>query len=270
MTMKNLIAIPFFLTIFLCVQLNSSALHAENTASPTVLLQRANDAYASGNYDEAIAGYRHIVATFGLSSEVLHNLGNSYAGDGRYGLAILNYLRGLHISPGDGDLLADLQLIRKEKGLFAEKKGIRDYLVQLFDMNQWLLQALAAYSLLTLFLVLSKFLPLAKKIYPLALLLTVYISISSYGAYLQYRPWYGSVIIKPQSRLVISPFASSSPLGVIDEGTVVFSEKQHGNFHYIRDDSGRSGWIENNSLEKIETSYLRYAQDSAAQSQLPQ
>lgn len=241
------------------------ALHADAASgpAPAQLLHKANADYSAGKFAEAAQGYRQILGKYGLSAEVLHNLGNSYAAQERNGQAILQYLRGLRLEPGDDDLRADLDLLRQESGLFAAQRNFKDRLFGLLDMNQWLLSALTAYVFLTLLLVCRFFRLLRQGLLIIAALLITLIAVSCFGALQQYQLWDGSVVVGGRTRLLLSPFASSAPLAVVEEGTVVFSRKRHGGYHYVDAGQAGSGWMAAGSLERIRISRLKFAQDNA-------
>jgi hypothetical protein len=225
----------------------------------------ANDAYVEGRYQEAITAYRKMIGEHGFSPELLHNLGNSYAAAGHYGQAVLQYMRGLRLAPGDDDLQGDLALIREKTGLFQEERSPGERFVALLDMNQWALLALYGYIALALLLTITLRFPLKKGLLPLGFLLTGLIIISSFAAYRQHALWSGGVVTNSETRLLLSPFDSASSLGSIDEGAIIHSEKRHGDYHYIRDGKGRSGWIPTASFEPIVTRHVTYSQDDAGQ-----
>ncbi|HKJ66130.1 MAG TPA: hypothetical protein VJ969_12050 [Desulfopila sp.] len=255
------------LAMFLCMlALALIALYADaaGVRTPNQLLQEANDDYSAGRFTEAARVYRDILGEYGLSAEVLHNLGNSYAAQHRHGQAILQYLRGLRLEPGDDDLRADLVLTREETGLFRPQQNFRDRLFGILDMNQWLLSALTGYTLLTVLLVCHFFRPLTQSFFLGVPLLIILMALSCFGALQQYRMWDGSVVVDGRTRLLLSPFASAAPMAVLEEGTVVFSENRHGEYHYVDAGTAGSGWIPASSLERIRTSRLKFARDNAA------
>lgn len=74
----------------------------------------ADEAYAAGNYQQAIALYEQILHTQGEAAAIYYNLGNSYYKAGQLAKAILNYERALLMNPGDGDIRFNLELARSK------------------------------------------------------------------------------------------------------------------------------------------------------------
>lgn len=258
----SLIVLVFCLT-FHDLQLSEAA---QSKGSIEERLHDANEAYSDSRYAEAIAGYKAIIAEFGFSADLLYNLGNSFSQKGESGLAILQYLRALQLSPGDSDIQGNLDLTRKNSGLFEDIPTLKEKIFDTFDMNQWALIALTSYLLITALLAINNRYPLKKggKIGG-CLLLTATIAISCTGIFQQRALWHSAVITTPDIRLLMSPFESASSLGAIQEGSMVFSEKTHGNYKYVRDRKGRSGWIPATSLESINVPYTTYSQVDVAQ-----
>lgn len=116
------------------------------------LFQEANEAYSRGDYDQAISKYLKITETAGYSTSVLYNLANSFAQNGQTGRAILNYERALRLSPSDSDISGNLQLVKKENGLFPKESSRVERFFQLLSLNQWTSLIVLALVLVTTYL----------------------------------------------------------------------------------------------------------------------
>lgn len=244
---------------------NLSFANASEGSEVEKQLDVANEMYASGKYEEAIPIYREIIGRYGFSAEILLNLGNSYAGAKHYGQAILHYLRGLSIAPGNEDLEGSLEIARQNSGLFQEDKTPLKTILNFYDLNQWTLAALGVYISFTILLLVHSFFPLNKGLYSLCCLHLLLFSICITGSFHQYSQWSGGVVIKPGVRLLMSPFPTALSQGMLDEGSMVFTEKAHGKYHYIKDEKGRAGWVESTTFRKIRASHLIYFQDNVEQ-----
>ena len=60
----------------------------------------ANSAYLDGDYPTAVKYYEQLVSDGVVNADLFYNLGNTYYRTGRFGPAIANYERALHIRPG--------------------------------------------------------------------------------------------------------------------------------------------------------------------------
>lgn len=72
---------------------------------------QANELYARGEYQQAIALYETLAAQ-GAPAGLYYNLGNAYFKSGRIGLAVLNYERARRLAPRDGDIRHNLRYLR--------------------------------------------------------------------------------------------------------------------------------------------------------------
>jgi len=76
------------------------------------ITDRANQAYQEGDYSAAIEAYEDVLEAGFESGDLYYNLGNAYFKSGSLGRSILNWERALERSPGDPDIVANLDLAR--------------------------------------------------------------------------------------------------------------------------------------------------------------
>ena len=69
------------------------------TASAQSLVKKAEDAYMSDKYGEAISIYQEVMQKEGVSSDLYYNMGNAYYKSGQLGKAVLFYERALLLNP---------------------------------------------------------------------------------------------------------------------------------------------------------------------------
>jgi tetratricopeptide (TPR) repeat protein len=102
--MKHL---PYIFIACLCL---AAAVHADD-GQPDIatLFLQASQAYKSGDFAAAAAGYEKVIAAGMSNGELLYNLGNAYFKKGDTGRAILNYRKAELFMPRDADLEANLQ-----------------------------------------------------------------------------------------------------------------------------------------------------------------
>jgi tetratricopeptide (TPR) repeat protein len=229
------------------------SLAATATSDTGNLFTRANEAMGKGEYTTATELYEKLIQKSGYSADVLFNLAVSYEHSGQPGKAILNYERALRLSPTDSDIKGNLHLLRKKNGLYSREFSWSEKFFQLLNMDQWLLSGLV-------FLVIFSLLQLAVALqFPLSIVLKRTVSItclflitlSVAGALYRYPVYHAWVVTAEGSRLLLSPFDSSRSNGSIQAGRLVFPEKKHHEFTYIKDDTGRTGWIRSRDIEPI-------------------
>ena len=213
-------------------------------------IDRCNSLYHDSSYEQAITCYQGLVSE-GISAEILYNIGNSYAQLDQTGRAVLHYLRALCLEPDDSDISGNLSLVRKEKGLFAKDPSLSEQLFGLITVTQWsllCLSALVIYLVFSLYRLKKRRSLLVESL--VVILCTALFVLGAAGAVLRYQQWQQSVVID-DSRLLVSPFNSASSIGQIQSGRLVMSHKQHNDFHYVTDETGRKGWIQGSAIEKI-------------------
>jgi hypothetical protein len=216
------------------------------------LFQQGNEAYSRGDYEQAISSYEQITEHAGYAPPVLFNLANSYAQSRKIGKAVLSYERGLRLTPSDLDISGNLELVRKESGLFPMTPSAGERFFRLLNQNQWSGAILFALVLCPLFLFAAMRFRLSRQL-TISVSLTCFLllCLSTAGAWFHYQFFNPSVVVTPDARLFISPFITSKSIGTIQEGRLVYPEKTHGNFTYVTDETDRKGWIPNGSLEAV-------------------
>lgn len=216
------------------------------------LFQEGNEAYSRGDYTEAILKYEQITETAGYAPSVLYNLANSYAQSGETGKAVLNYERALRLAPSDSDVSGNLQLVKKENGLFPKEASFTEQFFRVLSLNQWTALIPVTLILLTVFM-------LAATRYRFSRPLNIGVSAGCFlllclaiaGTLLRYQDFNPSVVLSPDAKLFISPFESSATIGALQEGRLVYPQKIHGNFSYVTDETDRQGWIPSSLIEPV-------------------
>jgi len=100
---------------FLLALAAASLAHAadgESGGSRDATFRRANEAYMTGRYAEAIEAYEQVAALGVRSEDLYYNLGNAYLKAGRLGPAIYAYERALELDPAQDDVLFNLKAAR--------------------------------------------------------------------------------------------------------------------------------------------------------------
>ncbi|MCK5068917.1 MAG: tetratricopeptide repeat protein, partial [Desulfocapsa sp.] len=91
--------------------------------------------YSQGDYQTAIKSFESLLKDE-ISAPLFYNLANSYAQSSQSGRAILNYERALRLNPSDSDIRGNLELLRRDQGLFQEEQSITQRFVSFLGLNQ--------------------------------------------------------------------------------------------------------------------------------------
>lgn len=216
------------------------------------LLHNGNEAYSNGDFDRAISIFESITQKSGYSSEILYNLAGSYGQADQIGKAILNYERAIRLTPSDPDIQGNLNYLRKESGLFqTEPKGI-DLIFGTLNLNQWAYIFLGTMLFSTgFFITLLRYKISKIAVITVSSLLVISLMLSATGTYFRYTTFNPFVVVTSDSRLLVSPFDSASSVGSIMEGRLVYPLKHHNGYFFVKDESGRKGWIDASLIEEV-------------------
>lgn len=130
-----------------CSALIFVVLTSSMLAQPDAGFARANQEYAQGHFNEAIAGYEALVHAGQWNANLFYDLGNAYFRTGDFGRAILNYERALAFDRHHPEAIANLQIVRDEsRALELQPSRLERYL-QFASVNQYSVAAAAAFWL---------------------------------------------------------------------------------------------------------------------------
>jgi tetratricopeptide (TPR) repeat protein len=221
-------------------------------AVDTSQFQEANGAYSRNDFSAAVERYESLLTEYGYSPGVLYNLANSYAQLGSIGKAVLNYERALRLTPGDSDIIGNLQLIRHNNGIFSAETSFSERLLHMMSMNQWIsLGGLGLIMITGVLLSTVRFKP-AKPIVTLVISCgIIIIMLAAISTAALHQDWNSSVVIDSKARLQISPFEGAATAGEIKEGRKVTPKKEHGEYLFVEDETGRTGWIAAAAIEPV-------------------
>lgn len=113
------------------------------TAQNSQLFEAANEAYAAGNYEEAVDQYEQILANGETSAALHYNLGNAYYKLDRVAPSIYHYEKALQLKPGDEDIRNNLTFAKTMAiDAIAEEeetgfRGIFDTSTAAFSSSGW-------------------------------------------------------------------------------------------------------------------------------------
>jgi Tetratricopeptide repeat len=106
---------------------------------------KANQEYAQGHFEDAIAGYDGLVGTGQASANVFYDLGNAYFRTGDFGRAILNYQRALALERHHPEATANLQIARDEAHALEMQPGRAERYLHFATVNQYTIAAAVSF-----------------------------------------------------------------------------------------------------------------------------
>ena len=228
-----------------------------------VTKENADTEYQKGNYQQAIRDYEDILKT-GESTEIYYNLGNAYYRTDNITKAVLNYERAHLLSPGDEDILFNLQFARSKTidkiTPESEMFFVTWYksLVNFTSIDNWAKAGILSIILALLLVLVYLFAPqiMLRKIgfFGGGIFFFVFL-LSNLFAYQQKQTLLnrnGAIIISPSVNVKKTPAKQSADQFILHEGTRVdITDKGMKGWRAIRVGDGREGWIEAKALEEI-------------------
>lgn len=248
----RLFAILFFNLFFLV-----NLIFAQNINSK---IDSANSYYNQNRYEDAANAYSEIIKTGYVSADLYYNLANSYFKLNKITLAILYYEKAKILSPGDEDIIFNLELSNKyivDKieviPEFFITKWIKNF-INIFSSNSWAI--ISIFSFLLFLILLSVYLfsrtILLKKIAFWGSILLLIVSIKSLVfSKLQYDSSEVDKkgIIKTETiNIKSSPDYKGTDIFILHEGTKVELLDSIGNWYEIKISNGNKGWTEKENL----------------------
>ena len=226
----------------------------------------ANDQYAAGAYDQALATYERIEKSGVESVALYHNMGNTYFKLQYVASAILYYERALLLDPMNADVLYNLSIAQEQcidtiepVPSFFLADWVRN-LRQSLSSDAWgwiTLGLLAAGLLFMLLFYFARNIGFRKVSFVLATLLFVLMCVCVVFSwqnrhYAQHNN--AAIVFAAVSSVKSSPDAQGKDLLVIHEGTKVLVLETVGSWARIELLDGRQGWI---ALSEINFVHLR-------------
>ncbi len=224
-------------------------------AKAEALMAEGNKDYQSQKYDSAVTAYHKVLDLGYIGTSVYYNIGDAYYREGKLGYAILYYEKALKLSPGDNDVIHNLEIanartIDKVNTLppFFLFQWWESFL-GLLTVNGWTYTAyicllLVLGSILLYFFakrpgvqrasVFSGFISI--------LLLVFTASVVAVTVNRALNVKYG-VIVSPVVSVKLSPDQTSNDAFIVHEGLKVRELEQVGNWIEVRLADGKEGWV---------------------------
>jgi len=230
----------------------------------SVTKAEADTLYSNENYQKAAKAYEAILSEQGVAAEIYYNLGNCYYKMENIPLAILNYERALMLSPGDGDIRANLALARGK----TIDKVTPPY--EMFFVTWWRdfthYQSLSAWAttgivcfILTLVALLFYFLAFSIRLRKVSfywgivcLGLTVLVNLAAYSLSSEMERNKAAIVMQAAVSVKSSPSESSTDLFLIHEGSKVkLIDCTMKDWYEVKLEEGKQGWLPAAAVEII-------------------
>ena len=242
-------------------------------AEVSELLDRANNAYSSGNFSDAAELYQEAVAQGFENSSLYYNLGTSYLQSKQLGLARLNLLKAIEIDPHNEDArgnLAQLQRLAAAEHIAAPTSSsgsLTMFLNRQLGVYR-LRYALILSALLAIGLLLAQPL-LSSQVFAysfgISILLVSWLFVSVFYVNLTPSGTHSlalgehrtrAIVLTPETSVYSSKDPSSQVISILTDGEVVevaSQRKENPNNGWIQLalPSGRKGWVSTANIGKI-------------------
>lgn len=233
------------------------------TAQNSELFEAANEAYASGNYREAVEKYEQILRNGETSAALHYNLGNSYYKLNRVAPSIYHYEKALQLAPGDDDIRNNLTFAKtmavdaigeEEKAGF---EGIFDTSTAAFSASGWGWIAIFCMLVFVVFFLVYYFSrkTVVKRILFIAgmffLVLAITSAVIGYTkSNLQQESSY-AIIFAEQVEVKSEPSPRAAEAFLLHEGAKVKITENFREWVEIELPNGSRGWVQQEDLKRI-------------------
>ncbi|MEZ4722494.1 MAG: tetratricopeptide repeat protein [Flavobacteriales bacterium] len=226
------------------------------------LFDQANMAYKAGRYDSAKTLYAEIAQNGLQSPELFYNLGNTYYKDGNLPAAILYFERALKLNPADQDIRYNLDVantlipdkIDAIEPLFVDTWF--SSLANSMSVNSWawlfiLILTLGCAALAMFFTSRNSWYRQVAFISGIALIAisAALLSVGFKAKSLSEKQ--AGIVFSPSVNVKSEPSMNSTVQFIIHEGLKVEIVAEDGDWSRIALSDGNSGWIPNQSIERI-------------------
>lgn len=225
------------------------------TALSSDLLIKAEKAYDSKKYKEAISCYEKLIEEGYKSHQLYYNLGNSYYRDNQIGRAIYAYELARKMNPNDEDIRINLSKaaaktldkIESKENFFIS--AVKTNVLSSFTTTSW-----AWFSIFTLFLCCVFIFIFINALNPLVKRIGFFLGCAALvGFVITYALGYSAMTSKYENKFAIilsrevkimnEPTPSASSKFSLHEGTKIRVVENNGDWVLIKLDNGNEGWV---------------------------
>lgn len=236
---------------------------AEVQAQNDELFQKANAAYAEGDYQAAIDTYEQILASGETAAELHYNLANAHYKLNHIGPSIYHYEKALQLDPSDRDIRNNLQYAQNmtvDAVEVSEENGFSRWwnaLLASFSTTGWAISGIVCMVLFVLLFLAYYFstAPLRKRIFFLSGMAFLFLSISAVTLGFvrdeQLRNQNFAIVLAEEVGISSEPNAQGEDLFFLHEGTKVKLLEDYQDWVRIEIANGNQGWIQQQAIKKL-------------------
>lgn len=246
--MKNVIY------ILICLFLFASPAYSNH------FLEKAEKAYDSKKYKEAINSYEKLIKEGYKSYQLYFNLGNSYYRNNEIGKAIYYYELARKIEPNDEDVRINLAIasgktidkIDSKENFFIT--AVKTNLLSSFTTRAWAWLTVSSVLLgcILFFVFVSSGVVIVKRIsFLLSCLLFISFIVIYFLGYSAMQARYENkfaIILSKEIKIMNEPTAMAKVKFALHEGTKIRVVENNGDWLLIKLDNGNEGWVKVNDV----------------------
>jgi hypothetical protein len=191
-------------------------------------------------------------APSGYSAAGLYNLGNSYARQGKWGMAVLNYERASLLSPNDPDIEANLNYVRALAHLPAPRRSRFERIARIVTpyAASWIgIIGLMIFSICMIAAQLSRRYRWLRRVS--ALLGVAMICLTVCNGISLWPTLHEGIVINGAASARVSPVPMGDSLFVLPEAQSVKITAEHEEFLLIETAKGRTGWVSRANVASV-------------------
>jgi hypothetical protein len=188
----------------------------------------------------------------GYSASALYNLANSYAREGKPGMAVLNFQRAGLLAPNDADIADNLRLVRESARVSAEPASRFERNVSIAGPSVLAWIGVAGVLLIGLGVLAGKF--ISGRRWARAGCVTaglLMIALTVCNGIVVWPKLHAGVVIVAASPVRVSPVPMGDPLFTLPEAETVIMRAEHEGFVFVQTRAGKSGWIARANLASV-------------------
>jgi tetratricopeptide (TPR) repeat protein len=219
------------------------------------LILKAQNAYDSKKYKEAIESYEKVLGTGLKSWQLYYNLGNAYYRDKQLGKAIYNFELARKLNPNDEDVRINLGIaaaktvdkIDSKENFFIT--AVKTNVLASFDTKGWAWLSILSIVLLciSLFAFISTSQTSVKRLtFFLIILFLGSFCLTYFLGYSAYRSKNENkfaILTARESKIMNEPTTTANSKFSLHEGTKVRIVETNGDWVLIKLDNGNEGWV---------------------------